>query len=88
MLSPRSASEILDRQFLETRALILRIAADLDRLDRAEGALAADPRLEKLHRGIEILKADAPNRAEQVQLLFSREYNSNWKEQLGVSASS
>ena len=86
MPSARSAPEILDRQFLETRARILQIAADLDRLDRAEGTLDGDSRMAKLRQAIEVLLADTPDRAEQVQLIFSREYDRNWKQQFGLES--
>ena len=82
-----NAQQILDRQFLETRARILQIAADLDRLDRAEGAVAGDPRLAQLREGVEALLGDSAGRAERVQLIFSRHYDSEWKEQFGLATS-
>ena len=60
--------EILDQQFFEMRWRCLSLAADLDRLQRAE---AADPRLQALRQAIEILLTSDPNRAERVQNLFS-----------------
>ena len=49
---------------------------DLDgaiRDERGEGAdqVAKDPRLANLREAIRVLLSDAPNRAEQVQLIFS-----------------
>jgi hypothetical protein len=35
MLSRRDATEVIDRDFLETRCKILELAATLDRIDRA-----------------------------------------------------
>jgi hypothetical protein len=37
---PLDAPEVLNREFLEVRAKILEIAAVLDRIDRAEGAVS------------------------------------------------
>jgi hypothetical protein len=70
---------VLNREFLELRAKVLELAASLDRLDRASGDVADDPRLAKLHRGIEILLSADPDRAERVQLLFSRAYDDDWQ---------
>jgi hypothetical protein len=88
MPSRPNAAELLDRQFLETRAKILQVAAELDRLDRAEGAVDADPRMEQMARALDCLQGDQTNRAEQVQMIFSRGYDSNWKQQFGLSAPS
>jgi hypothetical protein len=82
-----SKSEILDREFLQMRAKILDIAAALDRQDRAGEDLGTDPRRDLLEQGIKILASDhsvepddpKPSRAEQVQLLFSRQYDPNWR---------
>jgi hypothetical protein len=79
-----TAPDILNREFLELRAKILELAASLDRLDRAQGEVADDPRLAKLHRGLELLLGETGGRAERVQLLFSRPYNEDWQSALGV----
>jgi hypothetical protein len=57
----------------------LDIAAALDRQDRADGDVATDDRRKLLEAGIAILGSDAPDRAAQVQLLFSREYDPDWR---------
>jgi len=75
-----NASQILDREFLEVRAKILEIAASLDRMDRAEGDLTGHPNRQLLGRGIDLLRSNELDRAEQVQLLFSREYIDGWQE--------
>ena len=75
-----SSEQILEREFLELRSKLLDIAASLDRIDRAEGAVADDPRSKLLLQGLEILRSDAPDRAHQVQQLFSREFDPQWKE--------
>lgn len=81
---PLAAPEILNREFLEIRARILQVAAALDRLGRGAGSVADDPRLEKIRQALAILQADKPGRAEQIQLLFSRAYDDDWQETLGV----
>ena len=79
---PLDAAEVLNREFLEIRARLLHIAASLDRLDRAEGELKGDPRPELIRRALEILADTQPERAEKIQLLFSRSYDANWKKAL------
>jgi hypothetical protein len=69
-----NANELLDQQFLEMRWRTLSLAADLDRIARAAGGtglLKSDPRLANLRKAIAALLEDAPNRAEQVQHIFS-----------------
>ncbi len=75
-----NAEEILDREYLQIRASILDIAAALDRQDRADGSVEDNRRRELLQRGIAILATDSADRVAQVQLLFSREYDPNWRE--------
>ena len=79
MSTPLSASEVLNREFLDVRARLLQIAASLDRLDRAEGAVQGDPRLQKIRQALHILAAGDADRAEQIQLLFSRPYDARWQ---------
>jgi hypothetical protein len=79
---PLDAPEVLEREFLEIRARLLHVAASLDRLDRAEGSVAADPRLEKIRQALAILVAGEAGRAEKIQLLFSRPYDPDWKSQV------
>jgi hypothetical protein len=84
MLNPMPASDVLNREFLEIRAKILQIAASFDRLDRGEGSVDDDPRMTLIREALDILQSESSDRAEQVQLLFSREYDSNWRKSLGV----
>ena len=77
---PMNAEEILDREYLQIRSHILDIAAALDRQDRAPGDVQQNLRRQLLNQGIEILQSDSTDRAAQVQLLFSREYNPAWRE--------
>lgn len=70
----RDAKETLERYYLEMRWRCLSLAADLDRVERAEGGssvLESDPRLAKLREAIGILTKPGANRAEQVQNIFS-----------------
>lgn len=70
----RSGKRILEEQYLEMRAKILALAADFDRIQRAEEGTAtlADPRLNDLRACLHIVLTDeAPNRAERVQNLLS-----------------
>ncbi len=83
---PLSAAEVLNREFLEIRCKILEVAAALDRLDRAAGEVADDPRIKRLHEALEILKDDRGDRAEQVQLVFSRTYNDSWQSEYKLAA--
>lgn len=84
MPHPLTAPQILDREFLEIRAKLLELAASFDRLDRAEGTVSGDSRESLIQEGLKILQSDEENRAEQLQLLFSRQYDEQWRENLGV----
>ncbi len=79
-----SSNEFLDREFLPTRAKILEIAAVLDRVSRMEEGFPADPRWSQLRAALELVLEHSDDRAEQVQLLFSRPYDANWQSTLGV----
>ncbi len=85
-MTPRDATNVLDRDFLETRAKILEIAASLDRHDRAPSRHGEKPdyRLAQLRQGIEALLEPGPGRAETVQRLFSLEYQPTWLEDAGL----
>jgi hypothetical protein len=70
----RDAKETLERYFLEMRWRCLSLAADLDRIERAEGGAAVlqqDPRVAKLREAIGVLTQGGASRAEQVQTIFS-----------------
>jgi hypothetical protein len=82
--SPCSAAEILQREFLEIRAKVLELAAALDRLQRADGSVVGDVRMDRVREGIELLLEDRPDRAEQVQLTFSRQYDSGWQSSFAI----
>jgi hypothetical protein len=80
---PLSASEILTRDFLEIRARLLEVAAALDRIDRAEGDVSDDARMARIRQAIARLEVGqseggASDRAEQLQLVFSLNYEPGW----------
>ncbi|HYO09022.1 MAG TPA: hypothetical protein VER17_08610 [Tepidisphaeraceae bacterium] len=68
-----NAQQVLEHHFPEMRWRCLSLAADLDRVQRARGAAPAmaDPRLAQLRDALKVLLGDGPNRAEQVQMIFS-----------------
>ena len=80
-MTPLAADQALAAYFLEARSKILDLAAILDRVQRGDGATqtAADPRLERIARALQILSADTGGKAEAVQRVFSLEYDSGWK---------
>jgi hypothetical protein len=76
----QTADQVLDRHFLEIRCGLLDLAAALDRIERSDAFASArsDPRLAQIRKGIELLLGEGADRAEQIQLLFSDEYQSGW----------
>ena len=84
MSLPLTAPEILNREFLEIRCKILELAAAFDRLHRADGSVADDPRLARLREALTVVQEESHDRAEQVQLVFSREYDQAWRETFKV----
>jgi hypothetical protein len=84
MLGERTRDAVLEQEFLPLRAKILEIAAGLDRLDRATPASDDGGRRERLEKAIQLLLADEPTRAARVQLLFSRDYDEDWRTQFEV----
>ncbi len=85
MQTTLSAPEILNREFLEIRCKILELAASFDRLDRAEGNAAPDRRLDLIHEALDVLQGARPDRAEQIQLLFSRAYDDDWQREFNLA---
>ena len=81
------AQIVLDREFLEIRAKILQLAAALDRIDRSDEPNPSDLRIKRIRAGLEVLVGDHSRRAEQVQMIFSREYDPQWKNQFENLAS-
>jgi len=86
MSIPLSSAEVLNREFFEIRAKLLEVAASLDRIDRAEGDVAGDPRLALFDETMRILREEQNDRAEQIQLLFSRDYDDAWQKTFAMPA--
>jgi hypothetical protein len=82
MSSNRNSREVFDQEFLPMRAKLLEVAAALDRLDRTTGSLASDSRRTQVHAAIQVLLRPDDDRAEQLQLIFSRPYDDDWRDKL------
>ena len=76
-----AAPAVLDREFLEIRAKILELGASFDRLGRGEGAgdVDNDPRMKLIRQALSLLQEKSSDRAEQIQLIFSRPYDDDWR---------
>ena len=84
MTTSLTAAEVLSREFLEIRAKILEVAAAFDRLERAAGDVSDDPRIARLHEALKVVGEPQGDRAEQVQLVFSRPYDETWQRAMKV----
>ncbi len=84
MSNQRSATVVMDSEYLKMRSGLLELAAALDRLERAPGGIGDDPRRNRLEQAIQILHDSDQSRAERLQLLFSRPFNENWKQEFGI----
>jgi hypothetical protein len=80
-----SAPEVLNREFLEIRCKILELAASFDRLERADGSIEEDPRLARLREALSTVLDESSDRAEHVQMIFSRPYDDNWQKTMKVA---
>lgn len=80
MATQLSAKETFDREFLEIRCKILELAAAFDRLDRGEGGAPTERRLEQIRAALAVLLEDQADRAERVQMIFSRAYETSWQQ--------
>lgn len=80
MSLPLTAAEVLNREFLEVRCKILELAAAFDRLNRADGSVTDDARTARLREALLAVLEKSPDRAERVQMIFSREYDDAWQE--------
>ncbi|QDV43360.1 hypothetical protein Enr13x_32160 [Stieleria neptunia] len=89
MTNVRNGDQVVAESFLEVRAKLLEVAATLDRIDRACETEALDEtaksKRELLIEATKILLSEAPNRAERLQQLFSRKYDTDWRQQLGIT---
>jgi hypothetical protein len=85
MSDARSATAVFDQEFLPIRAKILEVGASLDRLDRAAGAANNDPRWHAIQAAISTLQLPIDDRAEQIQLIFSRPYEDGWRREFQMT---
>ncbi|HUE14210.1 MAG TPA: hypothetical protein VMR25_08610 [Planctomycetaceae bacterium] len=83
--TPMAAQAVLDREYLEVRAKILELAATFDRLERGGGLPTGDGRLKLVRQGLKVLLDETSDRAEQVQLIFSRAYDDDWQKVFGLA---
>jgi hypothetical protein len=81
----RDLNVVFDQEFLPLRAKLLEVAAALDRLDRTSGSLASESRQIQIHDAIQMLLRPDDDRAEQVQLIFSRPYEEDWRDKFDLS---
>ncbi len=82
----RTGSEVFEQEFLPTRAKLLEVAAALDRIDRAGyGGGDGDARRTQLQAAIQILLRPEDDRAEQLQLIFSRHYDNDWRDKFRMT---
>jgi hypothetical protein len=79
MTESRTAAAVFDQEFLPIRAKLLEVAAALDRFGRADGNAINDPRWHSIHAAINTLLLPDNDRAEQIQLIFSRPYEDDWQ---------
>ncbi len=84
MASPFPEVSPLEREYLPIRAKILEIASALDRIQRTSECELDDPRWQQLQSAINLLFASDPERAEQVQMLFSRSYEQDWRTKMQI----
>jgi hypothetical protein len=75
-----ATASTFEQEFLPLRAKLLEIAAALDRLDRTGEPPDREPRRAKIRAAIEVLLESDGDRAEQIQLVFSRPYEDEWRE--------
>ena len=85
MSNARAAADVFNQEFLPIRAKLLEIAASLDRIDRCDGALDTDPRRTQVQAAIQVLLRPEEDRAEQIQLIFSRPYEDDWREEFQMT---
>ena len=85
MSQSRAGDEVFEQVFLPIRAKLLEVAAALDRVDRAGGSAAAEPRRTQIQAAIQVLLRTEGDRAEQLQLIFSRPYEDGWRQKFRMT---
>lgn len=84
-IAERSAEQIVAEEFMMARARILELAATLDRIKRASGDVEGSKNMRLLVQGIHILCDDELEKSKRVQLLMSRQYDSQWQAQMSIA---
>ena len=79
-----SAPEVLNREFLEIRCKILELAAAFDRLGRSDGSVEEIRGWRGYGEALTAVLDQSSDRVEQVQMIFSREYEEDWQEKFKV----
>jgi hypothetical protein len=87
MTSAAPSGPVLDWEFLPIRAKLIEIAAALDRIDRSDESADGNPRIEQIRQALVTILGTEGDRAEQIQLIFSRLYDDQWREKLSVGRS-
>lgn len=85
MAKVRNSTEVFDQEFLPIRAKLLEVAASLDRLDRANGSLTSDSHMAQVHAAIQVLLRPVNDRAEKIQLIFSRPFEDDWRDKFQMT---
>jgi hypothetical protein len=85
MTKVRSSTDVFEQEFLPIRAKLLEVAASLDRLDRARGSLTPESRLKQIQAAINVLLRPEDDRAEHIQLIFSRPFEDDWRDKLRIT---
>ena len=60
-----TAKAVIDASYLEARSKNLDLAAILDRIDRDDGNIDSDARLALIHKAIQTLLDDSPERIQR-----------------------
>jgi hypothetical protein len=84
MTKLRNLNDVFEQEFLPIRAKLLEVAASLDRLDRTSGSLTSDSRRAQVHAAIQALLRSEDDRAEQIQLIFSRPFEDDWRDKFDL----
>ena len=84
---PLDAEAVLAREQLKVRAKLIEIAAIFDRIDRAEGSVDDDARMTEIRKSIAILSEESHRgeRAARIQMIYSREFDPNWQQNLELT---
>ena len=84
---PIDAPAVLTREQYKIRAKLIELAAIFDRIDRAKGEVRKDSRMLEIRKSLDILISEDSEscRAERIQMIYSREFDPEWKKSLELS---